>query len=107
MGDPLKQYRFRLFPECRIIRQTDMDTFRLIKEVVIGRARNLSDKRVFLQHVLWWRSRLGGLGVQTACPPRGYGPEAAYLAFERAYALELALWRWPLFWTIAGHLRQL
>src|SRR5271156_3191043 len=56
-----------------------MSAFRLVKDVVIGRARNLSDKRIFhnmsLVALLAWGG-LGADGLSSSC----YGPEAAYLA---------------------------
>ncbi len=54
-----------------------MDTIRIFKEVVIGRARNLSDRRIFhnmsLVALLAWVG-LGADGLSSSC----YGPEAAY-----------------------------
>src|SRR5277367_5035945 len=64
-----------MFPECK----TDkcMGTIRLFKEVVIGRARNLSDQRIFhnmsLVALLAWVG-LGADGLSSSC----YGPEAAF-----------------------------
>ncbi len=56
-----------------------MNVFRLVKDVVIGRARNLSDKKLFhhmsLAALLAWVG-LGADGLSSSC----YGPEAAYLA---------------------------
>jgi amino acid transporter len=50
-----------------------------LKNVVIGRARNLSDRNIFhhlsLAAVLAWVG-LGADGLSSSC----YGPEAAYLA---------------------------
>ena len=58
-----------------------MNAFRLFKEVVIGRARNLSDQRIFhnmsLIALLAWVG-LGADGLSSSC----YGPEAAYLALK-------------------------
>lgn len=58
-----------------------MNTIRLVKDVVIGRARNLSDKRIFhnmsLVALLAWVG-LGADGLSSSC----YGPEAAYLALK-------------------------
>ena len=58
-----------------------MNAFRFVKEVVIGRARNLSDKRVFhnmsLVALLAWVG-LGADGLSSSC----YGPEAAFLALK-------------------------
>lgn len=55
-----------------------MNVFRLAKDVVIGRARNFSDKRVFhnmsLVALLAWVG-LGADGLSSSC----YGPEAAFL----------------------------
>ncbi len=56
-----------------------MNVFRLAKDVVIGRARNISDKRIFhnmsLVALLAWVG-LGADGLSSSC----YGPEAAFLA---------------------------
>ena len=56
-----------------------MNVFRLVKDVVIGRARNISDKRIFhnmsLVALLAWVG-LGADGLSSSC----YGPEAAFLA---------------------------
>lgn len=56
-----------------------MSVFRLAKDVFIGRARNLSDKKIFhhmsLVALLAWVG-LGADGLSSSC----YGPEAAYLA---------------------------
>ncbi len=58
-----------------------MNVFRLAKDVVIGRARNLSDKRIFhnmsLIALLAWVG-LGADGLSSSC----YGPEAAFLALK-------------------------
>jgi amino acid transporter len=55
-----------------------MNVFRLAKDVVIGRARNFSDKKVFhnmsLVALLAWVG-LGADGLSSSC----YGPEAAFL----------------------------
>src|SRR6266850_2676355 len=55
-----------------------MNVFRLVKDVVIGRARNLSDKNLFhhlsLVALLAWVG-LGADGLSSSC----YGPEAAFL----------------------------
>ncbi len=56
-----------------------MKVFHLVKDVVIGRARNLSDKNIF-QHMslvalLAWVG-LGADGLSSSC----YGPESAYVA---------------------------
>jgi amino acid transporter len=54
-----------------------MNVFRLVKDVVIGRARNLSDKSLFhsttLIALLAWVG-LGADGLSSSC----YGPEAAF-----------------------------
>ncbi len=56
-----------------------MNVFRLAKDVLIGRARNLSDKNLFhhlsLVALLAWVG-LGADGLSSSC----YGPEAAFLA---------------------------
>ncbi|HAO80998.1 MAG TPA: amino acid transporter [Verrucomicrobia subdivision 3 bacterium] len=56
-----------------------MNVFRLAKDVVIGRARNLSDKNLFhhlsLVALLAWVG-LGADGLSSSC----YGPEAAFRA---------------------------
>ena len=56
-----------------------MSVFRLVKDVLIGRARNLSDRRIFhhmsLVALLAWVG-LGADGLSSSC----YGPEAAFLA---------------------------
>ncbi len=58
-----------------------MNAFRLVKDVVIGRARNLSDQRIFhnmsLVALLAWVG-LGADGLSSSC----YGPEAAFLALK-------------------------
>ncbi|HUA65255.1 MAG TPA: APC family permease [Alphaproteobacteria bacterium] len=58
-----------------------MDIFNLAKEVFIGKARNLSDKKVFhsmsLIALLAWVG-LGADGLSSSC----YGPEAAFLALK-------------------------
>jgi hypothetical protein len=58
-----------------------MKVFRLAKNVVIGRARNLSDHRIFdnmsLVALLAWVG-LGADGLSSSC----YGPEAAFLALK-------------------------
>jgi amino acid transporter len=58
-----------------------MNVFRLAKDVVIGRARNLSDKQIFhnmsLVALLAWVG-LGADGLSSSC----YGPEAAFLALN-------------------------
>ena len=56
-----------------------MNVFRLVKDVLIGRAHNLSDKKIFhnmsLIALLAWVG-LGADGLSSSC----YGPEAAFLA---------------------------
>ncbi len=56
-----------------------MNVFQAVKDVVIGRARNLSDHRIFhhmsLVALLAWVG-LGADGLSSSC----YGPEAAFLA---------------------------
>jgi amino acid transporter len=56
-----------------------MNVFRLAKDLVIGRARNISDKSIFhhmsLVALLAWVG-LGADGLSSSC----YGPEAAFLA---------------------------
>src|ERR1700761_8276539 len=58
-----------------------MNVFQLVKNVVIGRARNLSDHRIFhhmsLVALLAWVG-LGADGLSSSC----YGPEAAFLALK-------------------------
>jgi len=58
-----------------------MNVFRLAKDVVIGRARNLSDHRIFhhmsLVALLAWVG-LGADGLSSSC----YGPEEAFLALN-------------------------
>lgn len=58
-----------------------MNVFRLVKDVVIGRERNLSDRRIFhnmsLVALLAWVG-LGADGLSSSC----YGPESAFLALK-------------------------
>jgi len=58
-----------------------MNVFRLAKNMVIGRARNLSDHRIFhnmsLVALLAWVG-LGADGLSSSC----YGPESAFLALK-------------------------
>src|ERR1035437_7240218 len=58
-----------------------MNVLRLAKDVVVGRARNLSDKNLFdhlsLVALLAWVG-LGADGLSSSC----YGPEAAFRALE-------------------------
>ncbi len=65
-----------------------MNVFRLAKDVVIGRARNLSDHRIFhhmsLIALLAWVG-LGADGLSSSC----YGPEAAFLALKTHTHLSL------------------
>jgi len=65
-----------------------MKVFRLAKNVVIGRARNLSDYRIFdnmsLVALLAWVG-LGADGLSSSC----YGPEAAFLALKSYTHLSL------------------
>jgi amino acid transporter len=65
-----------------------MKVFRLAKNVVIGRARNLSDQRIFdnmsLVALLAWVG-LGADGLSSSC----YGPEAAFLALKSYTHLSL------------------
>jgi amino acid transporter len=65
-----------------------MNVFRLVKDVVIGRARNVSDKNVFhhmsLVALLAWVG-LGADGLSSSC----YGPEAAFLALKSHTCLSL------------------
>jgi amino acid transporter len=65
-----------------------MNVFRLAKDVVIGRARNLSDRRIFhnmsLVALLAWVG-LGADGLSSSC----YGPEAAFLALKSHTYLSL------------------
>ena len=65
-----------------------MNTVRFCKDVLIGRARNLSDQRIFhnmsLVALLAWVG-LGADGLSSSC----YGPEAAYLALNGHVHLSL------------------
>ena len=65
-----------------------MNVFRLAKDVVIGRARNLSDHRIFhnmsLIALLAWVG-LGADGLSSSC----YGPEAAFRALNTHTHLSL------------------
>ena len=65
-----------------------MNVFRLAKDVVVGRARNLSDKNLFdrlsLVALLAWVG-LGADGLSSSC----YGPEAAFLALKTHTYLSL------------------
>ncbi len=65
-----------------------MNVFRLAKDVVIGRARNFSDKKIFhsmsLIALLAWVG-LGADGLSSSC----YGPEAAFLALKSHTHLSL------------------
>lgn len=65
-----------------------MNVFRLVKDVVIGRARNLSDRQIFhhmsLVALLAWVG-LGADGLSSSC----YGPEAAFLALKAHTHLSL------------------
>ena len=65
-----------------------MNVFRLVKDMVIGRARNLSDKSIFhnmsLIALLAWVG-LGADGLSSSC----YGPEAAFLALNSHTHLSL------------------
>ena len=60
-----------------------MSVFRLVKDVLIGRARNISDRRIFhhmsLVALLAWVG-LGADGLSSSC----YGPEQAFLALNPA-----------------------
>jgi amino acid transporter len=65
-----------------------MTVFRLAKDVLIGRARNLSDHRIFhhmsLVALLAWVG-LGADGLSSSC----YGPESAFLAVKTPAGLNL------------------
>src|SRR5271156_2401829 len=65
-----------------------MNVFQAVKDVVIGRARNLSDHSIFhhmsLVALLAWVG-LGADGLSSSC----YGPEAAYLALKTHTHLSL------------------
>src|SRR5438445_71044 len=65
-----------------------MNVFELVKNVVIGRARNLSDASLFhktsLIALLAWVG-LGADGLSSSC----YGPEAAFLALQDHHFLSL------------------
>ena len=65
-----------------------MSLFGAVKEVVIGRARNLSDKSLFhktsLIALLAWVG-LGADGLSSSC----YGPEAAFVALQGHHFLSL------------------
>ena len=68
-----------MFPEGK--RRIIMNVFRLAKDVLIGRARNISDRRIFhnmsLIALLAWVG-LGADGLSSSC----YGPEEAFLALN-------------------------
>jgi amino acid transporter len=65
-----------------------MNVFRMAKDVLIGRARNLSDHRIFhnmsLIALLAWVG-LGADGLSSSC----YGPESAFLALKTPGGLNL------------------
>ena len=65
-----------------------MNVFRLCKDVVIGRARNISDRQIFhhmsLVALLAWVG-LGADGLSSSC----YGPEQAFLALKTQGGLNL------------------
>lgn len=65
-----------------------MNVFQLVKNVVIGRARNFSDRRIFhnmsLVALLAWVG-LGADGLSSSC----YGPEAAFLELSHHTYLSL------------------
>ena len=65
-----------------------MNIFGFLKNTVIGRARNVSDKRIFhnmsLVALLAWVG-LGADGLSSSC----YGPEAAFLALKSHTCLSL------------------
>ena len=65
-----------------------MNVFELVKNMVIGRARNLSDKKLFhntsLIALLAWVG-LGADGLSSSC----YGPEAAFTALHGHHFLSL------------------
>ena len=65
-----------------------MNIFAFLKNTVIGRARNLSDKSLFhnmsLVALLAWVG-LGADGLSSSC----YGPEAAFLALKTHTCLSL------------------
>jgi amino acid transporter len=66
-----------------------MNVFRLAKDVLIGRARNVSDRQIF-QHMslvalLAWVG-LGADGLSSSC----YGPESAFLALKTPGGLNLS-----------------
>src|SRR5450755_3512780 len=65
-----------------------MNLFVVLKNAVIGRARNLSDKKIFhnmsLVALLAWVG-LGADGLSSSC----YGPEAAFLALKSHTHLSL------------------
>ncbi|HXF09410.1 MAG TPA: hypothetical protein VN625_01405, partial [Desulfuromonadaceae bacterium] len=65
-----------------------MNVFEAVKNVVIGRARNLSDASLFhktsLVALLAWVG-LGADGLSSSC----YGPEAAFLALGDHHYLSL------------------
>ena len=65
-----------------------MNVFHLAKDVLIGRARNLSDKSLFhktsLVALLAWVG-LGADGLSSSC----YGPEAAFVALKGHHFLSL------------------
>jgi hypothetical protein len=82
-----------------------MNLFVVLKNAVIGRARNLSDKKLYhnlsLIALLAWVG-LGADGLSSSC----YGPEAAFLALKKPYALE-PVRRGSLGADHHGHLREL
>src|SRR5665213_2654975 len=77
-GDPLETRRAPCSPKIKR-RIICMNVFSLVKNVVIGRARNLSDASLFhktsLIALLAWVG-LGADGLSSSC----YGPEAAFVA---------------------------
>ncbi|HEU6448322.1 MAG TPA: APC family permease [Verrucomicrobiae bacterium] len=65
-----------------------MNVFGLVKDLVIGKARNLSDKNLFhktsLIALMAWVG-LGADGLSSSC----YGPEAAFVALQQHHFLSL------------------
>lgn len=70
--------RLHVYPRNSVV---CMSVFQLVKDVLIGRARNLSDRRIFhhmsLVALLAWVG-LGADGLSSSC----YGPESAFLALK-------------------------
>src|SRR6185369_5821714 len=78
----------RTCPGSAKVNAKTMNVFEAVKNVVIGRARSLSDKSLFhktsLIALLAWVG-LGADGLSSSC----YGPEAAFLALKEYHYLSL------------------